>query len=130
MAKQGFLSNYSTTSDLIAAIASKALVPYILKHGPYIPPTCVIVHTLHNIKTCDLQIDHEDKLYCEDNEFQLDILLIGSSLNTTSLSKIFKNKYSNSKQPAIKFNDSNSKLGLLDGLTIEGNKYSYTPPDG
>jgi hypothetical protein len=101
------------------------LVPYILKHGPCIPPTCVIVHTLHNIKTYDLQIDHEDKLYCEDNEFQLDILLIGSSLNTTSLSKIFKNKYSNSI-----FNDSNSKLDLLDGLTIEGNKYSYTPPDG
>jgi hypothetical protein len=118
MISQCLQLNFSSTNDIISAIASLSIEKYIKLKGPYIPPDYVVMEPISNKAIYDLKIDESDNLYCTVRD--LDSILHGSSLTAPSLTQLVKKKFGNQAWNNLKDTETPTSLHILQGICIEG----------
>ena len=121
MAKQALLQNYYYTNEFLSAISNNRITDYIMKFGPYIAPSTVIVKNTNNYKSFNIQIDENDLFFCED--INIASMLFGSSLTVETVSNYMKEKLGLENWNALKIND-NSYVNIIQCISLEGNKNS------
>ena len=119
MAKQSLLQNYFYTNELLNAIASNSIVNHVIKFGPYIAPSTVIITKINNHSSYSLHINDNDLLDCKSKP--LHNILFGSSLSVDSFTQYCRSKLGEENWEMLKYNR-NCSLKIIQGISIEGNE--------
>ena len=123
MAKQAMQLNFNGINSFIHAVTSQTLEDFIIKEGPYIAPTHVIINGVNNTSIEMIHIDKiTDNLMGE--RLLLDALLASVKVNVGTLSKQFKEFCGNECWDALKLPLTPPSLIILQSISIEGNKES------
>jgi hypothetical protein len=118
MSKQSTLHNYSSTNDLISAMAMNKIDSYIREKGPKVYPENVMYENISNYATYILKVDADGNFYC--NNKNLDTILTGSSVSCIQLKSLVYDAFGEEAWNDLLRTDNCTTLSIVQGISIEG----------
>ena len=124
MSKQSVMQNYTPTNKLLAAIASDTINEYVIKYGPFVAPESVKISEVLNMKSFFISDVGGIDFKCVDEDYRIEDLLKGTSLDIYQFNGFVNEGMSIEEKEFMHRAYSRTKLSIVQGISIIGNKES------